>query len=567
MLHFELDTGAAAVAPESTEIDRLAMGARFVSYRSDARFEAHIDELDPGLLVWPGGDLAERRTDRYGFEYEELYNDAIDRPGLSEMMTFANEQDAALSVVLPTVRYQGREADLANDVRDFMGKLLGGDFGALPKELILEVGSEFYAYFEDGATSAAAQYAALADIVVTEIALALGDHTVNTIGADVTIAVQTGREMWEDDDLRDGLSDFALQNTEMLIHHRFPVQTQGFDGRVDDQIEINKAWEADILGVGGEEPDFFVSAWNVAQLTRNSALDLFLDDNPHLTEADVDLDARTNADFEAYWQDLLLDYDYGALHPGLILEGFSTYVEAGMDAGAAFGVDVIHPGRLSWRDEDGDDHLFVGGEMLKMIYESVEGTRILSSDEPYDRSAAATTYAFEGDDKLIVFIAAGSDPNTEVTIEIDNLAADYTSVFADRLSVGENPNWMHDFGIVDNPHVDESPEAATYAPGVRSEANVELFQNAITTELGAHEVVRLAFAKTDAASTELEAVSEGSEILLQMADLPILSHPPASLPDDITQAAADDGFDDGSDGGGGGGVFGAFILPLLLLLF
>ncbi|MEM1066767.1 MAG: hypothetical protein AAGJ74_14800, partial [Pseudomonadota bacterium] len=226
-----------------------------------------------------------------------------------------------------------------------------------------------------------------------------------------------------------------------------------------------------------------------------------------------------------------------------------------------------HPGRLSWRDEDGDDHLFVGGEMLKMIYESVEGTRILSSDEPYDRSAAATTYAFEGDDKLIVFIAAGSDPNTEVTIEIDNLAADYTSVFADRLSVGENPNWMHDFAIVDNPHVDESPEAATYAPGVRTEADVELFQNAITTELGAHEVVRLAFAKTDAASTELEAVSEGSEILLQMADLPILSHPPASLPDDITQAAADDGFDDGSDGGGGGGVFGAFILPLLLLLF
>lgn len=567
MVHFELDTGAAAVAPDSSEIDRMVMGARFVTYRNDARFEAQIDELDPGLLVWPGGDLAERRTDRYGFEYEELYNDAIDRPGLSEMMTLANDQDAALSIVLPTVRYQGREADLANDVRDFMGKLLGGDYGDLPKELILEVGSEYYAYFEDGATSAAAQYAALADIVVTEIALALGDHAVNTTGADVTIAVQTGREIWEDNDLRAGLSDFALQNTEMLIHHRFPVQTQGFDGRVDDQIAINEAWEQEIQDAGGTEPDFFVSAWNVAQLTRGSALELFLDENPHLTESDVDLDARTNTAFEAFWQDLLLDYDYGASHPGLILEGFSTYVEAGMDAGAIFGIDVIHPGRLSWRDEDGDDHLFVGGEMLKMIYESVEGTRILASDEPYDRSAAATTYAFEGDDKLIVFIAAGADASTEVSIEIDNLAADYTSVFADRLAIGENPNWMSDFAIADNPHVDESPEAATYAPGVRSEADVTVFQNAVTTELGAHEVVRLAFAKTDAAAAELEAVSEGSEILLQMADLPVLTHPPAIPPDDLTQAAVEDDFADGSDGGGGGGMFGAIILPLLLLLF
>ncbi|MEL7519490.1 MAG: hypothetical protein AAFN48_11125, partial [Pseudomonadota bacterium] len=222
MVHFDLDTAESAVAPSATEIDRLAFGARYVSYRNDERFEAQIDELDPGLIVWPGGDLAERRTDRYGFEYDDLYNDTIDRPGLSEMMALANAQDAALSIIVPTVRYLGREADLANDVSSFMAELLAGVFGALPKELILEVGSEYYAYFDDVAETAEAQYAALADVAVTEIAVALGNPGINTLGADVTIGVQTGRTLAEDADIRDGLSDFALQNTEMLIHHRFP---------------------------------------------------------------------------------------------------------------------------------------------------------------------------------------------------------------------------------------------------------------------------------------------------------------------------------------------------------
>ena len=563
MVHFDLDTGESAVAPSATEIDRLAFGARYVSYRNDERFEAQIDGLDPGLIVWPGGALAERRTDRYGFEYDDLYNDTIDRPGLSEMMALANTQDAALSIIVPTVRYLGREADLANDVSNFMAELLAGDFGALPKELILEVGSEYYAYFDDGAETAEAQYAALADVAVTEIAVALGNPGINTLGADVTIGVQTGRTLAEDADIRDGLSDFALQNTEMLIHHRFPVQTQGFDTRVGDQIDINEAWLQDIQDAGGDDPDFFVSAWNAAQITRDAALDQFLDENPHLTAGDVDLDARTNTAFETYWQDLLLDYDYGARHPGLILEGFSTYAEAGMDAGAVFGVDVIHPGRLSWRDENGDDHLFVGGEMLKMIYETVEGTRVLESDGPYDRDAAATTYAFEGDDKLIVFIAAGSDPDTEVSIEIDGIGSTFTSVYADSLTMGENADWMSDFGVVDNPSVDETPEQGTYAPSVRSEADLTVYENAVVTQLGAHEVVRLAFAKSDAAADELGDVSEGEEIELQIAGLPVLNTPDPDLSGDVDALAVDE--EDGSEGGGG--MLGGLLLPILILLF
>lgn len=566
MLYFELDTGEAAAAPNASEIDSTALGARYVSYRNDARFEAHIDEMDPGLIVWPGGDLAERRDDRFGFEYDDLYNDTIDRPGLTEMMAFAVSQDAALSVVLPTVRYLGRENDLRNDVQGFMEKLLGGDYGPLPNELILEVGSEYYAYFEDGAESAEAHYATLADIMVTEIALSLNDTTVNPGSLDVTIAVQAGRELARDADIRDGLSDYALQNTEMVIHHRFPVQTQGFDGRIDDQIEINNAWEQDVQDAGGDEPEMLVSAWNVAQLTRGSALSMFLDDNDDVAESDVDLEARNHVEFERYWQSLLQDYDYGARHPGLILEGFSTFAEAGMDAGAVFGVDVIHPGRLSWRDEQGDDHLFAGGEMLKMIYESVEGTRALASDEDYDRTASATTYAFEGDDKLIVFVAAGADASTEVGIEIDGLGSDYVSVFADRLAIGENAHWMTDFGIVDNPHVDESPEAGTYAPGARTEADVSVYDDAVVVQLGAHEVVRLAFAKTADAAHELSEVSEGDEVLLQLADLPVLTPPPGSGMGDLGQSALSGEGEGELDAGGAGGMLGGLILPLLLLL-
>lgn len=67
----------------ATTITAEHFGARYISLRDEDRFFDQVADFDGGLLVWPGGSLAERLVDRYGFEHHGLYNSAGygDKPG------------------------------------------------------------------------------------------------------------------------------------------------------------------------------------------------------------------------------------------------------------------------------------------------------------------------------------------------------------------------------------------------------------------------------------------------------------------------------------------------------
>jgi hypothetical protein len=114
--------------------------------------------------------------------------------------------------------------------------------------------------------------------------------------------------------------------------------------------------------------------------------------------------------------------------------------------------------------------------------------------------------------------------------------------------------------------VDETPEAQTYAEAVRAPVEAGQTTGGITVTLGSpFEIVRLAFAKTEAGFAEIASWSQGAPLLLDLlADMP--GDPPADTP------PPDDGADedDGDDGGGEGGMAGLGLLllaalPLMLL--
>ncbi len=558
----QINTGANATPSAAETLTTDAFGTRYDSFRNFNRFEAQIEDLNAGLIVWPGGSLAEVREDRYGLEYEGLYADWTNKPDLQQVMVEAIEMDASLSIVIPTVRYLGREPELVTDLDGFLEDLLSGSYGPLPKNLILEVGSEYYAHFQDLATSAASQYGAIANTIVGRIVSALEDPTANHIDGDLTIAVQAGKTIADDVDIRAELESAALAEIDMIIHHRFSPQAQGFDARIDDLEGIVENWRTDALAVGGEAPDLFVSAWNVASYTRANALAEYLADNPSLTEADVDVDARTTSDFEEYWQTRLGQHDYGERHPAAILEAFSSYAEAGMSSGAVFGTDYVHPGRLSWR-EDGSDHWFVGHDMIEMIYESVEGTKALSSESEYNRDDELRTYAFEGDDRLVVFIAADDMPPDAVQLEIEGLSEGFVSLWVDTLEAVTDEDWMATFGIPDNPNVDESNEAETYAIGLRGSKEVEVSDGSLQVSIKSHEVIRLIFAKTEQAAETFNDMSEGAEIdipALVTEDFPLPAIEPSSGPVETEETV----HEDPDDGGGSFGFEALLFLPLFL---
>lgn len=511
-----LPTGPDDWAEGASPLTAAAFGGRYVTYRNEARFFTQADDL--GLIVWPGGTLAELRPDRYDYRFEGLYNPDLPRPDLSEMMAIAVDQGAGLSVVLPTTSYLDDPAGLAEGLQGFLERLLSGAYGAVPETLILEVSSEFYDNYAgrvEGSTATA--YGRIADAMVRQIAAAVADPEINTAGLAPTVAVQTGRDMDEDRLVRDALSDAALAATDMVIQHRFPGGFNGVDTRLDDAAAIMAAWEEAAEAAGGTMPELYLSAWNVATFTREMVADDYVAEQAAagraIDRAALDLDGRSDAGFETYWQERLAAADYGRDHPALILELFSSYAAIGMTAAGVYGLDVIHPGRLSLRGADGEDYTFVGGEMLSMLYESVGGTVPLASVLETTDGDAVRVYGYENADKLVVFLAAGDRAPGEVTLDLPDLGADFSALWAESLTMEIMDDWRAVFDIPDTPGVDETAEAETYALARRDSAAVDLTEAGLTLRLDtAGEVVRLTLAKTADGLAEAAGWARGPQI-------------------------------------------------------
>lgn len=567
MASLSFATGLAGYMSGVSPLGELSFGARYVSFDNLARFLAQTENMHPGLITWPGGHLSEIRTDRYGLEYDGLYAEWTGKPGLPEMMELAIAQDAALAVTIPTIRYLGREADLESELDAFLRTLLGGGYGPLPGELILQVGSEYFNYFE--APDAAAHYGGLAALIVDRIAAGLADPQVNTLGADVGIAVQMGPTVAEDDIVRASMNDESLARITYIVHNHFTYQPDNGDRDVEEIVESLARWDEATRAAGGNGTDFFFSAYNIGNWTRDGLLNEWLAlqqaEGVAVTEADVDLAARTNTEFEEFWQQRLSEGAYGLEHATVLLELFSVHAEIGATAQSVFGIDTVHPGRLTWR-EDGEDYTFAGGGMVEMLFESVRDTVPLGSEAPYHKDNPVTAWGFENDDKLVVFLAAGQRPPGEVTLDIEGLGTDYHAVFADGLTAYVRPDWMDVFGIPDNPDVNEGPEAETYAEALRAPVPVGVGADGVTVTLASSfEIVRLAFAKTDAGLAEIAEWSESGAILLDLPaaddlrDIPIVDDPPPDDPEDPDEAEAD-------DGGGGIGLAVLALLPILFFL-
>lgn len=575
MTAMTFDLGASAPVAGGALWGPEMFGYLYTGFRSFDRFEAQLADQQVGLLVWPGGFLAEMHPDRYGMEYPGLFNPALPRPDLGEMMAEAVARGAGLAVVLPSLRYLGEAAALRSDLQGFLGDLLGGAYGPAPERLILEVGSEFYTSFPDPAL-AAQQYGAMADIFVQEISAALADPAVNTTGMDLDIAVQAGRTPAEDAEVRAGLSEASLREVDHVIHRRFALEAEGIDGRLDDVHQVMEAWRAELAALGQEGPGLFLSSWGVGSYTRDEALRDFLAADAaaggSLGPGDVDLEGRTTTAFENFWQQAMAARDYGAEHPRLILEMLTEYGAEGMTHAAVYGTDVIHPGRTSFNDINGVPQDFIGQRMLDMMAESVGGTRALDFGAPNAAGEAVWAYGFENDDKLVVFLAADEVVPAGVKLELPGLGTTYRQVAADSLRAAVPDDWMARFDIPDNPDVDESAEGRSFALGERQAAVVRQVADGVQIAFSVPgEVVRVAFAKTDAGLAEIAGFSDGDIVALDAAavgpgdddgegdgdDLPLVPMP------DGAGAEDEDDFDFG-----GGDALGMMlaVVPLLFLL-
>lgn len=399
-----------------------ALGIEFLGWETFASFSQRLTETAAPHVRWPGGVPAEDGIDTNGDGvrdpvYDLRAPDLITnwdrangpREGLTEVLTSVTAAGASFAMLVPTARYvdaglNGADgvAQARADIRQFLERLVAGDFGPVPTDFTLEIGSEYYATqvwknnlsVPDLASRFGEVFAALADETKQTIAdlTAAGQ---NPLGVNPKVAVQTGRLQSADD-------------------------VGNADGQFSDNIAFTNAFRA-----AGAEDAVDALIWH-RYIPSFDSIGLYVDRTPPSGYADPANALWSTT--EALWNDLAgapLDLvggwlspssrqgdslEYGA--PGLsnILQHFASMISAGMDVGSIFGFASARTGSLGRAGE-----LFLGGQLYQMMIESLPGMRLHDGFDSNQSSVLVgalaqsnhvNAYVFEDDTQYVVFLAA-----------------------------------------------------------------------------------------------------------------------------------------------------------------
>lgn len=432
-------------ANEGQQISSSALGAEFLGWEFFSGFENRQQQVGFDHVRWAGGLPVEEgiNTDEssdgsrevvFDLTFENIVDwdrdasngysdDPVPREGIREMMQFAVEHNASFAMIAPTVRYIDAAFDdpasaleqARHDIRVFATRLLSGEFGHLPKEFILEVGTEYYSvatlwrdHFSrpgvDIARTAGEVFAAMVD----ELDQVLRDPALNPTGYDINIAVQLGRSFSRDDDPSRGFDangdinggwgehadndDFiaalqdvgALDAVDSVIFHRYVPNFWGIERGLWDPV-------------GGVTLETVIDQWESA-----AGRDLGLVAG-HLAPT-----AQGDDDIEFHAPSLTS-----------ILQLTTALLAEGMDHGTIFGLGFGTDGSLGFRSE-----VFLGGQLYGMMVESLPGLAVhdgfQNNTSPVDSvwqdgrivdeflrvDDSVNSYVFENEDLVVIFLIA-----------------------------------------------------------------------------------------------------------------------------------------------------------------
>ncbi len=514
-----------SISADALDITSDSFGARYVSFRSFGQFDDALSQTDLGMVIWPGGTMAEKNPERFGFEYDGLYNsdETGNKPGLDQMMEYCVEKGLGLTVVLPTARYSDDHDLLRDQLDTFLDDLYSGAYGELPDTLIFEVGNEYYAVFDGSELEKSADYAEVVNVYSEAVLAAEAEYP--NVADKIEWNVQLGRSVEATEEILENLTDESIEMTDALIHHRFAITLAASESSIDDVTASLEAWEEEAAELGLDRPSLSLSAYNTASLSRVEAANSFLatDAGSKYDFDDLDLEGRTNIEFEQHYQDMLDYRPYGLEQGEHILQMFSEYQALGTSSAGVYGWDLTHAGRSSYVGSDGDNYIFTPGAMQDMMAESLEGTKVLDWFQENDLrdDSAVTTFGFDSEDKLVMFIAAPADfsgKTFSADIALEGLG-EITEVWGESLRSETPDNWKDLFDVPDLPGVDQTPEAETYALGIRESFGPEVKNGVISldfTQPG--QIIRLTFARNDEAADEIDQWHGGVSTDLSAGD-------------------------------------------------
>ncbi len=362
-------------------------GAIYTSFPQDTQFLAVMSEIGAHISRWPGGTLAELRTDVYDIgesimlDPTSLYSDDPSRVRLSldEVTPFTGNNDT-INVIVPTYRYTGDiESGLA-DIELLLSNISQMD--ALHGSVVrLEIGNEYHAIegFDAG------NYGEIANSFISHI----GNLDISGYNFDLEVSVQAGRSLQETTTIIDSLDDQSFEHIDAVNIHLLPINLRnlylgGSDGdRVRELGEKLDSWDSMFEMLGLDTPERHLTAWTVGQ-AANSA-------------DEIDLNYQ----------------DYGKRGGVTMLALFGESLELGVSESSVWGVGVNNLNSLGTVDSDGEVVLSHSGAVFAELRNSVVDMELLDSFgdlEWYDSASIQFGYqAYWAPGHLVLYAASGQE--------------------------------------------------------------------------------------------------------------------------------------------------------------
>jgi hypothetical protein len=377
-------------------------GSIFTTFLTLTDYDTALTGVAEYGVRWPGGALAEKKPDKYGFNYKDIYNEpeagdsdyyAGRQKGLTETMAYAVRTNQSFSMIIPTLRYMDDPSVGQVELEGFLIKLLKGDFGPLPQDFTLEIGNETahigweYGSFTPGPGS----YGYLANEFLSTINRVLNDTVLNPNKVNLKVTTQLGTTKGGQNTIYNQISKANLKTVDAFVRHSGLVNTadEYMLSVEDEKLKVaKKYWSA---AWGGNPPAFVVydSAWNIGGSEQEN----------NVSGADK--------------------IDVGARQAGAMVQLFGKMMAGGSDRAAIWGVQDTISSHFFHKGE----RISHGGHAFRLMADSLPGTSLLAgkvgSGGGWQQTAKNyDVIGYKGADRVIFYVLAKDIPAGGISVPI-----------------------------------------------------------------------------------------------------------------------------------------------------
>ncbi|WP_413219950.1 type I secretion protein [Tritonibacter mobilis] len=558
-------------------------GGNFLFHRDtldgDGSYQDLIEELGVETVRFPGGSVTEEFFDisnpNNSSGIDPKTGDQVDLVPLNDWLTTAGDLGISTTIVIPTKNYLSentdengdRYADLDHDeLYNFVTDVVRGVHGD-GEVVAFEIGNEYWGAGE----MSSVEYGRLSSEMSSIVDQALADsQALGFDTEDIDIVVQAGTNF---DFARLDNSYDDLDSPDAILGALSEEYGQDFsEGFTFSSGEINwsKINNALIMNEYDDEEIERIDGVSAHVYTRGELNPGMRDFSTKMVESSW---LGRNEDLETYVTEWNLkstssldpDYDYGLRQAHEMLEIMEQFPEHGVDTAHAW--PLLQNTRNALSSGFEHDELTVGGEMFRLMEESLPGNRSIDlvgseSSETEYASPTIDVHAFGSQDELVLFLTSKSEDVTSNDFDLSGILSGGENISVTYLGVeeGDLPGSRHANAIVE--------EASS------TEIENEIFSDGILhADLDSLEVMRVVISKPTW-SEEMEVYWEAVEIvedevgeidgvydaeaLIESLMLPPGDGPPV---DDPTPEP-DEEFED-DDGGMGIAAVALGLLPLL----